>query len=388
MGNSASTPAAPPAAPAAACPVKHEAPAPAAQGGCPVKHDAPAAEGGCPVKKKGPVYNVYNQEIDPTNMMPVNPNQEPKDGQKYPLDTNRVQSTIPKGGTEGTWSYPSEQMFFNALKRKGKGEDVHEGHINTIVSIHNNMNERAWEQVAAYEEMCHPGSETKLLRFMGRPDDLTPLARLKLLLGHGKPFDRHDWIVVRKDNTEVRYVIDYYFDEDKTAEDKVPELHDATSVKSISMYARPAIDDIGSLVDRIKYPILDFLSGQRTPVFPKPSAPQDDEPAVTDKLSVAEVEATFGKIQAKCQSCFVDVKTCDSDEKCEAAATALQFCMATILCQPQAAQFSAALPSGDDAKMQAAYEAMGACVESFEDRARDAMALQARLALEKKSNES
>jgi cytochrome c heme-lyase len=91
-------------------------------------------------------------------MMPMNPNQEPKDGQKYPLDTNRVTSSIPKGGTEnGTWTYPSEQMFFNALRRKGKGDDVHEGHINTIVHIHNNMNERAWDQVAAWEETCHPG---------------------------------------------------------------------------------------------------------------------------------------------------------------------------------------------------------------------------------------
>ncbi|OQR85160.1 cytochrome c/c1 heme lyase [Achlya hypogyna] len=389
MGNSTSTPTAPaaPAAAPAGCPVKHDTPA----SGCPVKHEAPApvsAEGGCPVKKKGPVYNVYNQEIDPTNMMPLNPNQEPKEGQKYPLDTNRVQSTIPKGGTEGTWTYPSEQMFFNALKRKGKGEDVHEGHINTIVSIHNNMNERAWEQVAAYEEACHPGSETKLLRFMGRPDDLTPLARLKLMLGHGKPFDRHDWIVIRKDGTEVRYVIDYYFDEAKTAEDKVPELHDATSVKSISMYARPAIDDIGSLVDRIKYPILDFINGQRNPVLPKhtPSAEEPEStPAPGDKLSVADVEETFGKIQAKCKSCFVDVKTCETDEKCAQAATALQFCMATILCKPQAAQFTAALASGDEAKIQAAYEAMGTCVENFEDRARDAMALQARLALEKAS---
>ncbi|OQS04295.1 cytochrome c/c1 heme lyase [Thraustotheca clavata] len=221
---------------------------------------------------------------------------------------------------------------------------------------------------------------------MGRPDDLTPLARLKLLFGYGKPFDRHDWIVVRNDGTEVRYVIDYYFDEEKSKEDKIPELHDATSVKSISMYARPAVDDVGSLVDRIKYPILEFLNGNQTPQFNKPSNnTEDTTESSSNKLSVAEVEETFNKIQGKCKTCFVDLQSCESEEKCTQAATALQFCMANILCKPQAAQFTAALASGDEAKIEAAYTAMGSCIESFEERARDAMALQARLALEKDS---
>jgi cytochrome c heme-lyase len=173
MGNQASIPsktsepilAAAATAQNAGCPVKHDTPAPApAADGCPVKHDTKnftaKLEGGCPVQhdKKGnkEVYNVYGERIDPTNMMPYNPNQEPNDQQRYPLTTERVQSTIPKGGTEGTWLYPSEQMFFNALKRKGKGEDVHEGQMSTIVAIHNNMNERAWAQVEQYEKVCHP----------------------------------------------------------------------------------------------------------------------------------------------------------------------------------------------------------------------------------------
>ena len=46
--------------------------------------------------------------------------QEPAPGQPYPLSTARERSTIPKaGGNEGeTWTYPSEQMFFNAMLRK------------------------------------------------------------------------------------------------------------------------------------------------------------------------------------------------------------------------------------------------------------------------------
>lgn len=187
MGNQASTPAAADAKKTPeGCPVKHEAPAPA--GGCPVPHDAkqaPPTEGGCPVQhdkkpastadalrdgcpvvkdgEKPEVYNVYGERIDPTNMMPYNPNQDPNQEQRYPLPQERVQSTIPKGGTEGTWLYPSEQMFFNALKRKGKGEDVHEGDVSTIVSIHNNMNERAWAQVEHYEKTCHPEYVAKVM---------------------------------------------------------------------------------------------------------------------------------------------------------------------------------------------------------------------------------
>lgn len=147
------------------CPVQHEVNIvqPQESSGCPVKHDKPKSAdvlgGGCPINHEKPnseVYNVYSQRIDPTNMMPYNPNQEPRDEQRFPLPQTRVQSTIPKGGTEGTWLYPSEQMFFNALRRKGKGDDVHEGDVSTIVAIHNNMNERAWHQVEHYEKVCHP----------------------------------------------------------------------------------------------------------------------------------------------------------------------------------------------------------------------------------------
>lgn len=50
--------------------------------------------------------------LDPSNNMPANANQLPAPGQKQALSTDRVQSTIPKGGTESTWSYPSPQMFW------------------------------------------------------------------------------------------------------------------------------------------------------------------------------------------------------------------------------------------------------------------------------------
>jgi cytochrome c heme-lyase len=76
------------------------------------------------------VYNVYNQRIDqpeaaasaryelpgaldPRNQMPAEPNQQPCPGQRKLLPTDRIPSAIPKGGTDGTWLYPSPQMFYN-----------------------------------------------------------------------------------------------------------------------------------------------------------------------------------------------------------------------------------------------------------------------------------
>jgi hypothetical protein len=110
-------------------------------GSRPAEEPLPASDASmmssCPVPERyrnSAVYNVYNQRIndptngsaqssglpaaardaiDPTNNMPVEPNQQPCPGQMRPLSTDRIASTIPKGGTDSTWLYPSPQMFFN-----------------------------------------------------------------------------------------------------------------------------------------------------------------------------------------------------------------------------------------------------------------------------------
>jgi cytochrome c heme-lyase len=43
------------------------------------------------------------------------------------------------------WVYPSEQMFYNAMKRKGWQPE--EDDMRAIVAIHNTVNERAWAEV-------------------------------------------------------------------------------------------------------------------------------------------------------------------------------------------------------------------------------------------------
>ena len=51
--------------------------------------------------------------VNPVNQMPREPNQQPSPGQKKLLPKDRVPSSIPKGGTDTAWLYPSPQMFYN-----------------------------------------------------------------------------------------------------------------------------------------------------------------------------------------------------------------------------------------------------------------------------------
>lgn len=221
----------------------------------------------CPVKKcssSPSPYNVYSQPINSLNNIPQTTaaNSLPNPNQTILLDTNRVQSTIPKGNTSTTWIYPSPQMFWNSLNRKGKIGDTKEAEMSVVVAIHNNMNEstwrkvREWERVVsleAFSEDTHtpiddvdPSSGPKLLKFLGRPTDLSPKAYLKSLLGHPLPFDRHDWTIQRPDSTTIRYVIDYYVDETKANEAEgsgMVKKNDYGAIKSIMVDVRPALVD-------------------------------------------------------------------------------------------------------------------------------------------------
>ncbi|KAF2127421.1 cytochrome c and c1 heme-lyase [Dothidotthia symphoricarpi CBS 119687] len=114
----------------------------------------------------------------------------------------------------GNWIYPSERMFFEAMKRKSF--DPSETDMKTIVPIHNAVNERAWHEIKAWE--AGRGSEAcggpRLESFSGLSTSLTPRARWKTLLGYQAPFDRHDWVVDRC-GVKVDYVIDFYAGRDE-----------------------------------------------------------------------------------------------------------------------------------------------------------------------------
>ena len=116
----------------------------------------------------------------------------------------------------GNWIYPSQEMFFAAMKRKGHSPTASD--MSTIVPIHNAVNERAWADIEKWEH--GRGSEEcggpRLVSFSGDSKALTPRARWNTwILGYERPFDRHDWVVERcHDGKRVEYVIDFYSGKD------------------------------------------------------------------------------------------------------------------------------------------------------------------------------
>ncbi|CAG9943667.1 unnamed protein product [Clonostachys rosea f. rosea IK726] len=221
---------------ASACPVPHNQSAP--NSACPVKHDSSNSAD----KPKG----ILSQ-LNPLNYMFPDLSQKPAPNQEFNLPTSREESTIPKGSGDGNWEYPSPQQMYNALLRKGYS-DTDITAVESMVSVHNFLNEGAWQEILGWEQrfgrglyrgwqLCkrgeeHTGEEVDrhwdgkdveptLIRFQGRPKDMTPKATMLQVLGwiypskfgSEPPFDRHDWFVSRTVNgqpQEVRYVIDYY----------------------------------------------------------------------------------------------------------------------------------------------------------------------------------
>lgn len=89
--------------------------------------------------------------------MPQSPN-TPLPGQTFQLSSKRQMSTIPKAGAaqEEKWEYPSEQMFFNAMLRKGwkySPEELKPEDMKHIITIHNKNNEEAWQEILKWESL-------------------------------------------------------------------------------------------------------------------------------------------------------------------------------------------------------------------------------------------
>ncbi|XP_068985327.1 holocytochrome c-type synthase [Bombus flavifrons] len=191
-----------------------------------------------------PINDMASGDINPLNMMPA-ANQQPAPDQPFPLPTERQVSSIPKAVGEGEfWVYPSQQMFWNAMLRKGwrwQKDDITPKDMDDIIKIHNANNELAWQEVLKWEalharECCTP----KLRSFGGKAKQYSPRARIRYWLGYELPFDRHDWIVDRC-GKDVRYVIDYY-DGGAVDEKFTFSLLDV----------RPAMDSLENIWDRMR----------------------------------------------------------------------------------------------------------------------------------------
>uniref|UniRef100_L2FDC0 Holocytochrome c-type synthase n=1 Tax=Colletotrichum fructicola (strain Nara gc5) TaxID=1213859 RepID=L2FDC0_COLFN len=123
--------------------------------------------------------------------------------------SNNEQETGADAAT-GNWVYPSEKMFFEAMKRKG--HDTRAADMRTVVPIHNAVNERAWKEIKEWEVPYTQGTACdgpRLHSFAGLSTNMSPKARLNTLLGYQAPFDRHDWVIDRC-GVQVDYVIDFY----------------------------------------------------------------------------------------------------------------------------------------------------------------------------------
>lgn len=241
-----------PAGPLGHLSLKKDAPQPASSSNkpvipseCPMHNKKKTPESGCPMHG--------SEKIDPANMMPEEAKQLPSPGQPFPLSTQREVSSIPRSGKDSNWVYPSEQMFWNAMLRKGwrwdndsdtggDGRGISSQDMTNIIKIHNVNNELAWREVLKWEMSLHRQecpTGPQLQSFGGRAKDFSPRARIRHWMGYELPFDRHDWIIDRC-GKQVRYVIDYY-DGDLNSQGKFALLD-----------VRPAMDSVESIWDRMK----------------------------------------------------------------------------------------------------------------------------------------
>jgi cytochrome c heme-lyase len=286
-------------------------------------------------------------------------------------------------------------MFYNALARKGKLGDTKEEDMESLVAVHNNMNEKTWGRVLEWERVLSPNSTPKLLKFMGRPADLSPKASIKhYLFGHPLPYDRHDWTIIRSDGTTVRYVIDYYHDESRaneSPESALPEFKDHHATPSLLVDVRPAVDSPVLAWNRmVTMPVAQQIA-YSTDYQPLPLLPTAEmksqlqesldvwaqikanakEKSSMDALkqSISDEDAkalakSFAQILKDCQEASSKMESSKSAEEQQRASLDLTICMAKIVCPLQHKTLVKALGSDDENTIEAALDRVTACVVS------------------------
>ena len=173
-------------------------------GSCPMK--APNS----PLDSSTPKLNTTLSKLNPLNYMPSDLSQKRAEHQTVHLPVDRTVSSIPKGDAAGNWEYPSPQQMYNAMLRKGY-DDTPEDAVESMVAVHNFLNEGAWAEIVEWERRfanglnsgwkeCRRGGEgsranaypesdsadvvpPRLVKFMGRPNSRTPKATMLQLMG-------------------------------------------------------------------------------------------------------------------------------------------------------------------------------------------------------------
>lgn len=280
-------------------------------------------------------------------------------------------------------------MFYNALARKGKLEDTREDDMDNVVAMHNNMNEKTWKKILQWERVAGY-DKVKLLKFQGRPTDLSPKATFKSkILSHPLPFDRHDWVVLRDDNTTVRYVIDYYYDESRardTPDSAMPSMHDDEATPSLLVDVRPALDGPRQLYQRVLAMPLARNVFQSTPFLPLPMFPtanmksqvsesaqvwtqiqaaaaSNAGPCSSIEMTEAEARdlaARFSAIHSKCALQEKVLNECQ--DNCDKASLDWTLCVGPILCRLQHETFREALQGDSEDQITSVLATVSDCV--------------------------
>lgn len=305
-------------------------------------------------------------------------------------------------------------MFYKALKKKNKADEQTKEHVDTIVAVHNTMNEETWKQILQYEalyyekefeeierkiaivkEVVEDGLFTlplsvedvienvkrdcapRLISFLGKPTAKSPKSLFqRYIMGNKGHFDRHDWVVQRRlfiytnvvFTSEQRYVIDYYYDDKKGISDEKPKhLHDARAVKSIKIDARPAVDSFESAWHRIKYFFMkktdslpDYSLLQIKPVVETPTKEQVEEKRQT--LTVEEFKKQGSQIKESCKEKFKALDECVSELDCSQKSLELMFCMANVVCKRTAIE----LQQSNEADFEEKLENVEKCLSNYE----------------------
>ncbi|KAJ7023972.1 cytochrome c/c1 heme-lyase [Mycena alexandri] len=219
----------------------------------------------CPVQQAGKLTSSTTarcpvsqnpDNVNPVNNVPWNLSQSPAPNQSISLSTKRKKSSIPcatssepdpADSSSSTWVYPSPQQFYNALTRKGY--EMPQDQMDTMVQLHNFLNEEAWADVLRWEARWQRSfAAPTLVQICGKPRELSFKARGLLVAGwllpswfaSVRPFDRHDWLVRRASGREVRYIIDYY---------RAPP--DELGNPAFALDVRPASDNVDNIRQRV-----------------------------------------------------------------------------------------------------------------------------------------
>ena len=181
---------------------------------------SPPSDGSCPVKASNTPSNPTPRasstlsKLNPLNYMPSNLSQARAENQSIELPIERTMSSIPRGDADSNWEYPSPQQMYNAMLRKGY-DDTPQDAVESMVAVHNFLNEGAWAEIVEWERRfsrglsygwreCRKGEEgsmtgagmvaseeevtrPRLVRFQGRPNEMTPKAKIMQAMGQIYP---------------------------------------------------------------------------------------------------------------------------------------------------------------------------------------------------------